>query len=260
MLKKITLSAALAGAALLGACEAASETSVKSAVATTAAAAPAAVSTDLNIDAVRAKFPAVNPEAINESPVAGWYEIDSGGQILYVSGDGTYALRGDLINLETRVNLTDLRRNTARKSLLGDLNNDDMIVYSPDEVKHSVTVFTDIDCGYCRKLHQEMDQYHRQGIEVRYMFFPRSGPNTPSWDKATNVWCSDDRNGALTQAKANQPVSSQQCDANLINVHYETGRKVGLRGTPAIITDSGELIAGYVPAASLITRLEQAAK
>ncbi len=259
MFKRITISAALAGAVLLGACEAASETPGK-ALAAADSSGPATVSASLDVDAVRKKFPAISPDDIKESPVTGWFEIDSGGQVLYISGDGNYAMRGDLIDLNTRVNLTDLRRNTARHNLLASIGEEDMIVYSPEgETKHSITVFTDVDCGYCRKLHQEMDSYHKEGIEVRYLFYPRSGPNTASWEKAASVWCSDDRNSALTKAKAGERLSPQQCDAGMINTHFEAGRKVGLRGTPAIITDSGELISGYMPAKALMARLEQGA-
>ncbi len=256
MFNRMTLTAVLAGAVLLGACDAASET--PKAMAAADSSAPATVSASLDLDAVRKKFPALSPDDITESPVSGWFEIDSGGQVLYISGDGNYAMRGDLIDLNTRVNLTDLRRNTSRQALLASIGQDDMIVYTPKgETKHSITVFTDVDCGYCRKLHQEMDSYHDEGIEVRYLFYPRSGPNTASWEKATSVWCSDDRNEALTQAKAGQRLSPQQCDAGLINDHFEAGRKVGLRGTPAIVTETGELISGYMPAKALLTRIEQ---
>ncbi|MEM7081222.1 MAG: DsbC family protein [Pseudomonadota bacterium] len=261
MFKRMTLTAALAGAVFLGACEAATDTPAKAAASESAAPdAPVAINADLDLDEVRRKFPAINPADIKESPVQGWFEIDSGGQVLYISGDGRYAMRGDLIDLDTRVNLTDLRRNTSRQQLMASIGEDDMIVYTPDgDVTHSVTIFTDVDCGYCRKLHQEMEDYHSEGIEVRYLFYPRSGPNTASWEKATNVWCSDDRNSALTQAKAGQRLAAQQCDAGLINDHFEAGRKVGLRGTPAIVTENGELISGYMPAKALRTRIEQGA-
>lgn len=259
MLKRLTVTAALAGAVLLGACEAASETPGQP-LAAADSSAPATVSAKLDLDAVRKKFPAINPDDISESPVSGWFEIDSGGQVLYISGDGNYAMRGDLIDLNTRVNLTDLRRNSARKNLLASIDTEDMIIFSPEgETRHSITVFTDVDCGYCRKLHQEMDSYHSEGIEVRYLFYPRSGPNTASWEKAVNVWCSDDRNEAMTQAKAGQRLSPQQCDAGLISTHFEAGRKVGLRGTPAIVSENGELISGYMPAKALVNRLEQGA-
>ncbi len=258
MFKRMTISALLAGAVLLGACEAASETPKPKAAADSSG--PATLSASLDLDAVRKKFPALSPDDIKESPVSGWYEIDSGGQVLYISGDGNYAMRGDLIDLNTRINLTDLRRNTTRQELIASIGQEDMIIYKPEgETKHAITVFTDVDCGYCRKLHQEMESYHAEGIEVRYLFYPRSGPNTASWEKAASVWCSDDRNEALTQAKAGQSLSPQQCDSSAINDQFEAGRKVGLRGTPAIITETGELISGYMPAKALLTRIEQGA-
>ncbi|MEO1575695.1 MAG: DsbC family protein, partial [Pseudomonadota bacterium] len=134
------------------------------------------------------------------------------------------------------------------------------IVFTPDNVKHSLTVFTDIDCGYCRKLHSEIEDLEQLGVEVRYLFFPRAGPGSASWDKAESVWCADDRNAALTDAKAGRPVAPKECGDASIQAQYDMGRAVGLTGTPAIVTSSGELIAGYLPAQRLVTRLEQSMK
>ncbi len=117
-------------------------------------------------------------------------------------------------------------------------------------------MFTDIDCGYCRKLHREIADYNDKGIRVRYLFFPRSGPATASWFKAEEVWCAEDRNSALTTAKAGGMVESDDCGATPVPQHYELGRTFGIQGTPAIIADTGELIPGYVSAAELSRYLE----
>ena len=122
-----------------------------------------------------------------------------------------------------------------------------MIVFSPDQVKYSVSVFTDIDCTYCRRLHSQIDDYLAQGIEIRYMLYPRSGPNTSSWTKAEQVWCADNRQEALTLAKLDKPFATSDCDSSIISTHYEMGQNVGLRGTPAIVLEDGTLISGYLP-------------
>ena len=205
---------------------------------------------------IQARLPGVEAESVKTTPLDGICEIAIGPQIVYVSPDANYLLRGDIIDIETNVNLTDQRRSSARARVLDALPAEDMIVFAPDDVKHTITVFTDIDCGYCRKLHREMDDLNSKGISVQYLFFPRSGPGSASWQKAQHVWCSTDRNEAMTRAKNGEAVTADDCQSNPVNEHYAMGQMVGLRGTPAIITETGELISGYLPADSMLARLE----
>lgn len=207
-------------------------------------------------DVIKTRLPGVDPSSVTKTPVDGLCEIGIGPQIVYVSPDANYLMRGDIIEIVSNVNLTDQRRATARARVLDGMNKDDMIVFAPEDVKHTITVFTDIDCGYCRKLHLEMADLNAKGIAVQYMFFPRSGPNTASWIKAQEVWCSDDRKDALTTAKRGQEVGTAACDEAPVAEQYKMGQMVGLRGTPAIITESGELISGYLPADAMLKRLE----
>lgn len=212
---------------------------------------------DDGLAAIKEAFPGLSEDAIHPTPVDGWYEIMIGPQIAYVSSDARFLLRGDLIEVATEVNYTENRRNAARLDVLDQVTDGDAIVFKPQNVKHSMTVFTDIDCGYCRKLHSEIADLEALGVEVTYLFFPRAGPGSPSWTKAESVWCADDRNAAITDAKAGKPVPPKSCGDKAIAEQYQLGRMVGLRGTPAIVTASGELISGYLPAQSLVQRLAQ---
>ena len=217
---------------------------------------------EAELEAVRAKvsemFDMIDPGDIVASPVDGWYTVQKGSIVAYVSGDGRYLLQGDLIDLDRGVNLTELSRNDARRTLVASLKDEDSILFSPAEVKHSVTVFTDIDCTYCRKLHSEIDQYMDQGIAVRYVLYPRNGRRSHAWTTSENVWCSKDRNNALTAAKLDREFETSSCDASMIERHYQLGQDIGLTGTPAIVTEDGTLIGGYVPPSALSARLEQA--
>lgn len=209
-----------------------------------------------DLQKIRAAFPEVSAEAISPAPISGLYEIMLGGQVSYVSADGRYLLQGDLYDVEREVNLTESRRELARKTAIDSVSERSMIVFRPAVPKYSVTVFTDIDCGYCRKLHRQIADYNALGIEVRYMFFPRSGPDTESWFKAANVWCAADRNEALTRAKSGAVIASGNCGTTPVEQHYKLGRSLGIRGTPAIVTQTGELIPGYVPPRELLDYLE----
>jgi thiol:disulfide interchange protein DsbC len=211
---------------------------------------------------IAAKLPGIDARQIQPAPIPGVYEISFGTNIAYVSADGRYLLRGDLIDLDSDLNLTEQRRAAARSEQLIGLGEDKMIVFGPpaQEAKHEITVFTDIDCGYCRKLHQEMAQLNALGVRVRYVFYPRSGPGSESWKKAEEVWCAADRNSALTAAKAGQAVDSESCGSTPISEEWQLGQTFGVRGTPAIITADGALIAGYLPAPQLVARLESEKK
>ncbi len=227
-----------------------------------AGASATAAEPDPALEAVRtaisAKFDSIEPEHVGRSPVDGWYTIQKGSVIAYVSSDARYLLQGDLIDLERQVNLSDVSRNNARRALMASLNDADSILFSPAQAKHEVTVFTDIDCTYCRRLHNQIDQYLEQGIAVRYLLYPRNGPSSKSWSTSEDVWCASDRNQALTAAKLDHEFASEECDASMVSKHYSLGREVGLSGTPAIVLEDGTLIGGYLTPAQLSARLNRA--
>ena len=201
----------------------------------------------------------VQPASVELTPIAGLYEVVVGSNVVYMSADGRYMLQGELVDVEKRVSLTEPRRRQVTRTVLESLGEDKMIIFRPEKVKHVVTVFTDIDCGYCRKLHNEMDQYFEQGIEVRYMMFPRAGAGSESYKKAVAVWCAEDRNGAMTDAKNGKAVEMKSCD-NPIDQHMDLVRQLGARGTPFIVLEDGSTQPGYVPAKRLSGLLNQLAK
>lgn len=200
-------------------------------------------------------FEEIRPEHVQPSPVDGWYTIRKGAIVAYISSDGRYLLQGDLIDMEAEVNLSEQSRNAARLDMLSEIPEEKMIVFSPDEPRYSIAVFTDIDCTYCRRLHSQIDEYLAQGIEIRYLLYPRNGPDTGSWEKAEDVWCADDRNRALTLAKLEQKFQTESCDASIVQTHFDLGQDVGLQGTPAIVLEDGTMISGYLPPLDLAQAL-----
>jgi thiol:disulfide interchange protein DsbC len=219
-----------------------------------------AAEADPKLEAVRAKvgelFDMVEPENVKSSPIDGWYMIQKGSLIAYISDDGRYLLQGDLIDLELQTNLSETARTVSRRELMATVTDDQVITFSPEHVKYSISVFTDIDCTYCRRLHSQIQQYMDRGIEVRYLMYPRSGPASPAWKKAEEVWCSPDRQNALTQAKLDHDFPTAQCDASIVREHYMIGGDIGLSGTPAIVLDDGTLIGGYLAPDQLLATLE----
>ena len=200
-------------------------------------------------------LPDIPIDKITPSPVDGVSEVLMGPTVFYISNDGKYLFQGSLIDMKTRENLSETRRKEIRIAAINDFGEDRMIIFPAKEPRHTITVFTDIDCGYCRKLHNEMDKYNAEGITVRYLLYPRSGPNTPSFDKAVSVWCKEDRRQALTDAKAGIKLAKADCD-NPVKEEYDLGSLVGVRGTPAIILEDGEMLPGYIPANKLAKALD----
>jgi thiol:disulfide interchange protein DsbC len=202
--------------------------------------------------AITKKLVGLKVEDVRISPVTGIYEVSRGSEVSYVSSDGRYAIVGDMIDLDSEANLSENRRRIIRQRLIETVPESEMLVFSPKDPKYSITVFTDIDCGYCRRLHSQIAEYNRLGIRVRYLFFPRSGPDTDSWHKAEAVWCAPNRNEALTRAKKDEKIESKECGANeIVARDYELGGKLAVNGTPAIFLSSGEMLPGYLPPAQL---------
>jgi thiol:disulfide interchange protein DsbC len=202
-------------------------------------------------------LPGLTAEDVRESPLPGLYEVAVGSQIVYISADRRYLFKGDIIDLSSNESLTEERRNGLRLTEVGALDEKSMVIFEPETVKHTITVFTDVDCTYCRKLHQEIDQLEAAGIRVRYMFYPRYGPGSPGWNKAEAVWCSDDRQAALTLAKSGGEVVAKACGETPIASHFDMGNRIGVRGTPAILLEDGTLMPGYVPAPELSRMLDK---
>jgi thiol:disulfide interchange protein DsbC len=197
-------------------------------------------------------------EAVRPSPIPGLYEVAHGGEVVYVTPDGHFVIAGDLYDSDKGKNLTAVRRAEARAESLKTLNDDDAIIFAPKQPRYTVTVFTDVDCQYCRRLHSDIAEYNRLGVRVRYMFYPRTGPGTDSWRKAESVWCSTNRQEALTRAKqgVEVPVLKAACQTPISRT-YAVGQDLGIRGTPGIFTERGDYVAGYLPPAQLLEKLKQ---
>lgn len=207
-------------------------------------------------DAIKTLVPDARIDSITRSELPGFYEVVLGGQPLYVSADGRYLISGALWDIGAKRNLTEARLAGLRKSTLDAVGADQRIIYPASQPKHVITVFTDIDCGYCRRLHQQMAEYNNAGITVEYLFFPRAGIGSESYDKAVSVWCAADRNAALTKAKNGEPLENKTC-ANPIASQFDLGHKVGVSGTPAVIAEDGTQIGGYLTPEQMIARLDQ---
>jgi thiol:disulfide interchange protein DsbC len=216
-------------------------------VSTAVTPAPAAASNADPRAAIVKKIDGLKLEDVRMTPVNGLFEITRGSDLSYTSSDGRYVIIGDMIDIDSDTNLTENRRRGLRKGLIETIPESEMIVFSPKNPKYTITVFTDIDCGYCRRLHSQMAEYNRLGIRVRYLFYPRSGPDTESWHKAEAVWCSQNRNDALTRAKNDEVIKSPKCPADVIARDWELGHKLSVEGTPAILLPSGEMLPGYSP-------------
>jgi thiol:disulfide interchange protein DsbC len=223
--------------------------------ASTAPATSAVTATDPRV-AIAAKMQGVKAEDLHASPIPGIYELVRGGDAAYVSADGKYAIIGDLYETGSNNDLTENRRRDLRLKMLAAIPETQMVVFGPENAKHTITVFTDMDCQYCRKLHSQISDYNKLGIKVRYVAFPRSGPNTSSWTKAEQVWCATDRKAALTEAKLGKALSNKVCADNPVAKEYKLGEDFNLQGTPTIILGNGELVGGYLPPSDLVQALK----
>ena len=215
---------------------------------------------DSDLAAVKEKvakhLPNVSVEGMRASKtVAGWYELEHGMQLLYISADGKHLFLGDLIDLEAQANLSEAWREQVARREIEAIGEDNMIVMGPKDAKRTITVFTDVDCPYCAKLHLEVPELTKSGVKVRYLLFPRTGLRSETYRKSVAVWCAPDRVKAVGVAKAGGKVDMKTCK-NPVEAHYRLGAQLRVNGTPTIFLDNGKMLGGYVPSARLLSILE----
>ena len=198
------------------------------------------------------RLPQFEVSYIDKTPIEGIYQVIISGQVLYMTKDARYMIDGNLVDLATKKNYSEDAMSVIRLSQMEELGEDKMVVYTPETIKHTITVVTDIDCPYCRRLHSEMDQYMEGGVQVRYIFMPLKGQ--ADYRTTVSVWCSKDKNEALDMAKSGVEMEAKDCD-NPIDEHLKISRSLGVRGTPAIILQNGSMLPGYIPANKLIAEL-----
>jgi len=206
---------------------------------------------------LKSLIPDVEIDSINETPVNDIYQVMTGPDMFYISGNGRFVFKGELLDLGTRRNLTEEVRSSARASLLEQLDQDDYIEFASDHIEHTIYVFTDVDCAYCRKLHQDVPELNKNGVAVRYLAYPRAGVNSHTGREMQAVWCADDRQQALTRAKNNEAIESKKCDSPVAQ-EYALGKTLGVRGTPAIYLENGHMLPGYMPPRELLRQINRA--
>ena len=198
-------------------------------------------------------------ESVQETEMEGYYEVNIEGlEPLYVTSNGKYLVSGDIyeISSEGLINRSDARKRFQRKNVLSKIDPQEFITFKPEIVKHSVYVFTDVDCGYCRQFHRQIKQYTDLGIKINYLAFPREGLSSRSYEKITSAWCSKDPNQAITDLKLGNEIPQNICAENPVSKHFMLGNSLGVAGTPSIITEEGRIIPGYLPPQELIKQLE----
>ncbi|MDX1397257.1 MAG: DsbC family protein [Oceanospirillum sp.] len=220
--------------------------------------AQAATPEEVILKKLESAGPSIPVDEIRPSLIESIYEVElKSGEILYSTADGGYIFTGDLYQVAPQgfKNITEERRMTARAAEISNLDESQMVVFpAKGEQKGQVTVFTDIDCVYCRKLHKEVSELNDMGITVRYLGFPRAGIGSGSYYSMVSVWCSENQQDAMTRAKLGESIEEKQCE-NPIADQYRLGQKLGVQGTPAIFLEDGRLLPGYMPAKRLATAL-----
>jgi thiol:disulfide interchange protein DsbC len=206
------------------------------------------------VSKLRALRPDIPIQRVTTTPLPGIYALEIGaGTVFYGTADGRFLFAGDLYELrdDELVNLAEEGREESRKQIMAAVPRKDMVIFSPaGEVKSSIAVFTDVDCGFCQRLHLEVPKLNEMGIEVRYLAYPRAGVGSPSYQKIVSAWCAPDPNLALTRVKAREEIPVAECP-NPVADQLNLGREIGIAGTPAIVLEDGRMLPGYMPAEDL---------
>ncbi|MCZ6802635.1 MAG: DsbC family protein [Proteobacteria bacterium] len=201
-------------------------------------------------------LPDVEITSVNTSPIDGLYQVLIGPDVIYMTLDGNYVFKGDILDIKKRRNLTEDVRADSRVKILDSIKKDDYIEFAPEITQDTIYVFTDIDCGYCRKLHRDVPELNAKGVSVRYLAYPRAGVKSPTGREMSYVWCAKDRQKALTAAKNRESIEARSCD-DPVAEQYELGQNLGVRGTPAIYLQNGRMLPGYMPPDEIIEQLRR---
>lgn len=204
---------------------------------------------------LRKAIPDLEVDQVSQSPVSGIYQVMAGSEVFFVTADKKHMFYGTLLDLtqnQNDWNITENLRREARLKIISELKTSEMVTFTPTNKKGSVIVFTDVDCGYCRRFHQHMDEILAEGIEVKYLAFPRTGVGSASYKTMASIWCAKDQNSMMTQAKAGKDVPEKSCD-NPVAEQFELGQQLGIRGTPTLIFENGVMLPSYVTADKLAT-------
>jgi thiol:disulfide interchange protein DsbC len=251
-MKHLLLCIALLGPASLTACAQAPQPGGQAATAA-ASPTPAAVKGNTPDERARQALLALNPKMqidyIGAAALPGFREVIVGGQVVLVSDDGKYLVQGSVVDIGSQKELTQSSPALSkyRQDLLNSIKTSERIVFAPPNPKYAISVFTDIECGYCRKLHSEIAEYNKRGIAIEYMAFPRMGLGSQDHRDMISVWCATDRKQALTDAKGGKPVPERTCKNTPVDMEYHVGQRLGISGTPAIFAPDGTQLGGYLP-------------
>lgn len=199
------------------------------------------------LTAAIARFlPDVEINSVQPTPIEGLYQVIIGSDVIYMTRDGSYVIKGEILDVNERRNLTEDVRADSRVKLLSEIKKDDYIEFTGENARDAIYVFTDIDCGYCRKLHQDVPELNARGISVRYLAYPRAGVDSATGKEMSQVWCADNPQQALTAAKNRESFEGKSCD-DPVAEQYVLGQKLGVRGTPSIYLENGRNLPGYMP-------------
>ena len=196
--------------------------------------------------AVSRFLPDVEIDNIQPAPIKGLYQVIIGPEVIYMTRDGSYIVKGEILDINERRNLTEDVRADSRVKLLNEIKKDEYIEFAGKNARDAIYVFTDVDCGYCRKLHQDVPELNSRGISVRYLAYPRAGVDSATGKEMSQVWCADDRQAALTASKKRESFEGKTCDDPVAEQHV-LGQKMGVRGTPSIYLENGRNLPGYMP-------------
>jgi thiol:disulfide interchange protein DsbC len=198
-------------------------------------------------------------DSIQRSEVENFYEIElSDNSFFYVEENAQYLFLGDIYKLGENelINISQQKKFSSSQEMLKKINPESLISFTPELIKYKIYVFTDVDCGFCRKFHNQIGAYLNEGIQINYLAFPRSGVESETYKKMTTAWCSDDRQKVLTGLKNDEVFDQIDCVDNPIKEHYQLAKSIDIQGTPTIISSTGLTIPGFIEAKEIVEYLK----
>jgi len=191
--------------------------------------------------------------AIREAPWKGlWEVVAEVGQdrmIIYIDKDLKFIISGQILDRQTKRNLTMDRLKEFRKVDIHRLPLENAI--SMGDGKRKLYVFTDPQCHFCSQLHEELKLV--KDLQTFFFLFPL---NPVSYEKAKSIWCSQDRLKALEESFQGKQPGPASCNASAIDQNLELGKHLLITSTPTLLFESGKVVEGYLLPDALENLLE----
>ncbi len=199
-------------------------------------------------------FPPI--DEVSKTPMPGVFEVRvNQSELFYTDAQGNYLIQGSLIDARARVNLTEQRLQKLTAIAFKDLPLKDAFTVVRGNGKRQLVVFSDPNCGYCKRLERELLKV--DDVTIHVLLYPILGAD--SAEKARHIWCAKDKAKTYADWMMREALpAAADCDTAAVARNFEFGKKHRVTGTPTLVFADGSRVPGAIGADRIEKMLDSA--